>query len=83
VAVKKETSADEARTKLLELLGQVQTGKRFTIRTHGRRVADLVPSAAQAPTGPAAAITKHLAVSKGNPLRDRVDVKTLIQEGRE
>jgi prevent-host-death family protein len=41
-----EIGAYDAKTKLPELLREVQKGKRFTITHRGRPVADLVPSAA-------------------------------------
>ena len=48
-----EIGAYDAKTKLPELLREVQKGKRFTITHRGRPVADLVPSAA-APSNEAA-----------------------------
>jgi len=40
-----EVGADDAKTKLPELLRRVARGERFTITQHGRPIADLVPSA--------------------------------------
>jgi prevent-host-death family protein len=81
--MKTEIGAYEAKTKLPELLRQVQAGKRFTITNRGKAIADLVPSQAQGPRDPAAAIDRFLAFMKTNPVRTRVDIKALIEEGRE
>jgi prevent-host-death family protein len=81
--VKIEIGAYEAKTKLPELLRQVQAGQRFTITNRGKAVADLIPSEAAAPKDAAAAIDRFLAFKKGNPVRGKVDIKALIEEGRE
>ena len=81
--MKIEIGAYEAKTKLPELLRQVQAGKRFTITNRGKAVADLVPSEAAIRKDPAAAIDKFLAYMKAHPIRAQVDIKALIEEGRE
>jgi prevent-host-death family protein len=81
--MKKEIGAFEAKTKLPELLRQVQAGKRFTITNRGKAIADLVPCEPASPRNAAAAIAKFLAFKQANPVRARVDIKTLIEEGRE
>jgi prevent-host-death family protein len=81
--MKIEIGAYEAKTKLPELLRQVQAGKRFTITNRGKPVADLVPSEADSRKDPAAAIDKFLAFKKAHPIRARIDIKALIEEGRE
>jgi prevent-host-death family protein len=81
--MKIEIGAYEAKTKLPELLRQVQAGQRFTITNRGRAVADLVPSEAASRKDPAAAIDKFLAFKKAHPVRAKVDIKELIEEGRE
>ncbi|MBS0367519.1 MAG: type II toxin-antitoxin system prevent-host-death family antitoxin [Proteobacteria bacterium] len=81
--MKVEIGAYEAKTRLPELLRQVQAGKQFTITNRGKAIADLIPSRAHAPKDPAAAIDKFLAFMKANPVRVRVDIKALIEEGRE
>jgi prevent-host-death family protein len=81
--MKIEIGAYEAKTKLPELLRQVQAGKRFTITNRGKAVADLVPSEADIRKDPAAAIDKFLAFKKAHPIRTQVDIKALIEEGRE
>ncbi len=80
--MKIEIGAYEAKTKLPELLRQVQAGKRFTITNRGKAIADLVPSEAQPQKEPAAAIDRFLAFMKENPVRARIDIKALIEEGR-
>ena len=81
--MKIEIGAYEAKTKLPELLRQVQAGKQFTITNRGKPIADLVPSQTQESKDPAAAIDKFLAFKKTNPVRARCNIKALIEEGRE
>ena len=81
--MKTEIGAYEAKTKLPELLRQVQAGKRFTITNRGKAIADLIPSESQVPKDPAAAIDKFLAFKKLNPVHAKIDIKALIEEGRE
>ena len=81
--MKREIGAYEAKTRLPELLRQVQAGKRFTITLRGKAIADLIPSPAQGPKDVGAAIDKFLAFMKTHPLRASVDIKALIEEGRE
>ena len=81
--MKTEVGAYEAKTKLPELLRQVQAGKQFTITNRGKAIADLVPSQANAPKDTAAAIDRYLAFKKAHPVRAKVDIKALIEEGRE
>jgi prevent-host-death family protein len=81
--MKIEIGAYEAKTKLPELLRQVQAGKRFTITNRGRAIADLIPSESQLSKDPAAAIDKFLAFKKLNPVRAKINIKALIEEDRE
>jgi prevent-host-death family protein len=81
--VKIEIGAYEAKTKLPELLRQVQAGKQFTITNRGKAIADLIPSESRSAKDPAAAIDKFLAFKKLNPVLAKIDIKTLIEEGRE
>jgi prevent-host-death family protein len=81
--MKIEIGAYEAKTKLPELLRQVQAGKRFTITNRGKAVADLVPSEGSTERNAAAAIEQFLRFKKGNPIRGEIDIKALIEEGRE
>jgi prevent-host-death family protein len=81
--MKIEIGAYEAKTKLPELLRQVQAGKRFTITNRGKAIADLVPSEGQSAKDPATAIDQFLAFKKNNPVRATIDIKAAIEEGRE
>jgi hypothetical protein len=46
-------------------------------------VADLVPSESSPVKDAAAAVERFLAFRKDNPIRGKVDIKALIEEGRE
>lgn len=81
--MKIEIGAYEAKTKLPELLRQVQSGKRFTITNRGKAVADLIPSETSPAKNAAAAIDRFLAFKSGNPVRAKINIKRLIGEGRE
>ena len=81
--MKTEVGAYEAKTKLPELLRQVQAGRRFTITNRGKPIADLVPSVVDRPKDAAAAIDRFLAFKKAHPVRGKVAIKALIEEGRE
>jgi prevent-host-death family protein len=80
-----EIGAYEAKTRLPELLRAVRAGRRFTITNRGQAIADLVPSAAAAAPDPAAAIDRFRAFLRDHPVkaRDRIDVHTLVEEGRQ
>jgi prevent-host-death family protein len=81
--MKIEIGAYEAKTKLPELLRQVQAGKRFTITNRGKPVAELGPPPAQQKPDAKAAIGAFQAFRKANPMRHKVNIKELIEEGRE
>jgi len=81
--MKIEVGAYEAKTKLPELLRQVQSGKQFTITIRGKAIADLVPSEAERRKDTGAAIERFLAFKKAHPVRANVDIKSLIEEGRD
>ena len=81
--MKIEIGAYEAKTKLPELLRQVQAGKRFTITNRGKAIADLVPSKGQTAKNPAAAIDQFLSFKKSNSVRAKIDIRAAIEEGRE
>lgn len=81
--MKIEIGAYEAKTKLPELLRQVQAGKCFTITNRGKAIADLIPSQGLTAKDPAAAIDQFLAFKKSNPVRAKIKVRVLIEEGRE
>ena len=56
----------EAKTKLPDLIKQVQQGERITITNRGEPVADLVPSASRAAQQTIEAITAIKAMRSGN-----------------
>ena len=80
--MKKEIGAYEAKTKLPELLRQVEAGKRFTITNRGRAVAELGPPTTAAKADAKAAIEAFRAFRKANPVEQKVHIKALIEEGR-
>jgi len=85
VTVTTEIGAYEAKTRLPELLREVRAGRRFTITNRGEAVADLVPSTASLSADAAAAVDRFRAFMREHPLKAgrRVDVRKLIEEGRE
>jgi antitoxin (DNA-binding transcriptional repressor) of toxin-antitoxin stability system len=80
---KTEVGAYEAKTRLPELLRQVKAGRRYTIPNRGEAVADLVPCEAGRVRNHKAVIEKFQAYLAGNPVRGRVNLRQLIEEGRE
>lgn len=83
--MKTRIGAYDAKTRLPELLQQVRAGRRFTITSRGKAVADLVPSEAARAVDARAAIERFQAFLRENPvkaIRD-VDIKALIEDGRE
>lgn len=83
--MKTEIGAYEAKTRLPELLREVRAGRRFTITNRGEAVADLVPSVAGTSVDAAAAVDRFRAFMREHPPRSkrRVDVRALVEEGRE
>jgi prevent-host-death family protein len=75
-----EISSYEAKTKLPELLRQVKAGKRFTITSRGKAVADLVPSERLKTKNKSAVIEKLQSFMRSDPVRG-ADVRALIDEG--
>ncbi len=78
-----EIGAYEAKTRLPELLRAVKAGRRFTITNRGEAVADLVPSEAARTRDHKAVIEKFQRFLHANPVRGHVNVRELIEEGRE
>ena len=78
-----EIGAYEAKTRLPELLRQVKAGRRFTITNRGEAIADLEPSAAARVRDHQAVIEKFQAFLSANPVRGHVNVRALIEDGRE
>jgi prevent-host-death family protein len=80
--MKTEIGAYEAKTKLPELLRQVQAGRRFTITNRGKPVAELGPPSTDQKPDAKAAIDAFQAFRKANPVLQEVNIKELIEEGR-
>jgi prevent-host-death family protein len=72
----------DAKNRLSELIRQVQQGQRFTITNRGEPVAQLVPIDAPKTTDTAAAIDAFLAFKSAHPVKQRVNVQELIEDGR-
>ena len=79
--MKIEIGSYEAKTKLPDLLRQVNAGKSFTITNRGNAVADLVPSKKIRNRDRAASIERLKALMRDDPVRG-VNIKALIEDGR-
>lgn len=78
-----EIGAYEAKTKLPEYLRKVVAGERFTITQRGQPVAQLIPAgAAERGDTVAAARRMRAFVDRHRPTQT-VDIKSLIDEGRD
>ncbi|MET3107134.1 prevent-host-death family protein [Oxalobacteraceae bacterium GrIS 2.11] len=78
-----EIGSYEAKTKLPELLRNVQLGSRYTITLRGRPIADLVPPESLQSRDVAAAVSQmHRFIESNEPILG-VDTKALIEEGRD
>lgn len=80
--MKTEIGSYEAKTKLPELLRQVQGGKSFTITNRGKAVADLVPTASDRARRRTDAVEKMQEFMRTRPVLG-VNIKELIEEGRD
>ncbi len=76
-----EIGSYDAKTKLPELLREVERGRRFTITLRGRAIADLVPTALASRRDAATAVARMQAL---NPVRGVKDADTAdwISQGR-
>lgn len=81
--MKTEIGSYEAKTKLPELLRQVKAGKSFTITNRGVPIADLVPSKAKSKEDRIEAIEKFRKFMRDRPPIHGVNIKELIEEGRD
>lgn len=75
-----EIGSYEAMTRLPELLREVRSGKRFTITSRGKAIAELVPVGGVTARDPAA--VKALKAFMRENLVRGVDIRALIEEGR-
>ncbi len=81
--MKTEIGSYEAKTKLPELLRQVKAGKSFTITNRGEPIADLVPSESNKAKDRVAAVEAMQAFMRNNPPVRGVNIKKLIERGRD
>jgi antitoxin (DNA-binding transcriptional repressor) of toxin-antitoxin stability system len=81
--VKTAVGIYEAKTRLAALLRQVAAGKRFIIINRGRAVAELGPPAPRNKPYAKDAIEAFQAFRKANPVGQKVNIRELIEEGRE
>jgi prevent-host-death family protein len=81
--MKMEVGAYEAKTKLPELLRQVQQGKCFIITNRGKPVAELVPPAGSQRPDAKPAIEAFKAYRSAHPIGRTLNIRDLIEEGRE
>jgi prevent-host-death family protein len=79
--MKQEVGAYEAKTRLPELLREVQTGREYRITNRGVPIADLVPIKDSRRRDSAAAVAQMKRFMLEDPVRG-VDIKRLIEEGR-
>jgi prevent-host-death family protein len=77
-----EVGTYEAKTRLPELIRQVQLGRRFTITNRGEPVAQLVPVDHAAGRDVAGAIDAFLAFKTAHPVKQRINIRELIEDGR-
>lgn len=77
-----EIGSYEAKTRLPELLRQVQQGKSFTITNRGKPVADLVPVAANDAIDAARAVDEMRKFMHSHHVSG-VDIKAWKEEGRD
>jgi antitoxin (DNA-binding transcriptional repressor) of toxin-antitoxin stability system len=78
-----EVGSYEAKTKLPELLRGIQAGNRYTITLRGEAVADLLPAKGNKHTDAVAAVDDMLTFMRSRKSVGGVDLKALIDEGRE
>ena len=81
--MKTTVGINEAKTQLAALLREVAAGKRFTITNRGKPVAELGPPTPEKKPDAKAAIEAFQAFRKANPLSRKVNIRELIEEGRE
>lgn len=77
-----EIGSYEAKTRLPELLREIQAGKRFTITLRGEPIADLVPTQSSKGGDATAAVEQMRELMLSAAPVKGTDLKTLIDEGR-
>lgn len=78
-----EIGAYETKTRLSAFLRKVQSGARFTITQRGHPVAELVPPGTSRKQGQADAAKRMRAFVHEQPPIREVDIKALIEHGRD
>jgi prevent-host-death family protein len=74
----------EAKARLSELVAKAERGSEITITRNGKVVARLVPAArSRSKTRNAAVIDRIAAFSRSLKLKGRVNIRRLIESGRE
>lgn len=81
--MKIEIGSYEAKTKLPELLRQVKKGKSFTITRRGEAIADLVPTVDSHAKSRVEAVERMEEFIRTHGRIKGVNIKALIEEGRE
>jgi antitoxin (DNA-binding transcriptional repressor) of toxin-antitoxin stability system len=76
-----EIDSFDAKTKLPELLREVERGRRFTITLRGRAIADLVPTAGASRHDAVSAVARMQAFAPVRGVKD-ADVADWIAQGR-
>ncbi len=77
-----EIGTYEAKTRLPELIREVQRGQRFTITNRGEPVAQLVPVESPAAPDAGAAIDAFLRFKAEHPVTAKANIRELIEDGR-
>lgn len=75
--------AFEAKTHLAELLRKVSAGQVIRITQRGKPVADLMPITSNDMEGSTVAAQKMLFLMKGVTVQAEIDIKSLINAGRD
>lgn len=73
----------QAKAHLSELLDQVEAGQEVTITRHGLAVARLVPARPVTQDSRSAVIDEIVAFSKKCRVKGRINLRRLIEEGRD
>jgi len=78
-----EIGAYETKTRLAAFLRKVQAGGRFTITQRGRPVAELVPYGSSRRSAKPEAARQMRAFMRRQVMTEAVDIKALLEEGRD
>jgi len=78
-----EIGAYEAKTRLPEFLRKVRAGTAFRITQRGEPVADLIPAGTSQRRAAAEAARRMRSLMEGRQPSPGVDLKALIEEGRD